>query len=604
MDTTTADAPFGASLVVVHWGLAVPLADGLAVSLFYVFQIVGYRRGHLRTLKGASHMAQEYWLKREGKTYGPYSGGKLKKLAAAGRIRDDDQISTDKQSWQLAVTVRGLFPTETRLPQTASVAGTTSGSHQPQRSAPEFEPWFLPGVPHSVRVAIVIAGVIVAGLIVTAPIWMQALSEEPETSGHLARSGENTQGGSRSLESSDGTKAYYDRGVASAERGQYADALAAFKKAVTIKPDHAHAYSNMGFVYCHLGRYADSIAACKKAVAFDPDCSRAYSIMGIAHSYLGQATDAVTACRKSIAIKPDSPDAYAGMGLAYNNLGQYNDALAACRKAIAIAPDHAEAYFNMGNAYGSLKQYADSIAALKQAVAIKPDYAQAYYLMGCACGSLKQYADALAAFKKTVSIKPNHAEAHAHIGFTHEVLKQYPDALAAYKKAIALDPTGKFASLTREAIRKLAEKETTKAGIAVAWSEIQQKGQGAAFKAFVADVDNILMVNDRAMYGGADRYLIRKMSAPVPAVGGDIEAKCRALKAQVASTSSKVDAWQNAAIMTGIAEARARHERGLVTGFRDDLGHKATWMRLTRVIKADLAKITKMRDDLKAIIPR
>ncbi len=41
------------------------------------------------------------------------------------------------------------------------------------------------------RVATVIAGAIMAGLIVTAPIWLQALSRSPETSGQLARSAQN-----------------------------------------------------------------------------------------------------------------------------------------------------------------------------------------------------------------------------------------------------------------------------------------------------------------------------------------------------------------------------------------------------------------------------
>ena len=55
-------------------------------------------------------MENQYWLKREGKVYGPYSGIKLKKLAALGKIRNDDQLSADNQSWQLAGRVAGLFP--------------------------------------------------------------------------------------------------------------------------------------------------------------------------------------------------------------------------------------------------------------------------------------------------------------------------------------------------------------------------------------------------------------------------------------------------------------------------------------------------------------
>ena len=54
-------------------------------------------------------MAKQYWVKREGKTYGPYTGGKLKQMAAARTISTGDMISTDQINWQDAGLVKGLF---------------------------------------------------------------------------------------------------------------------------------------------------------------------------------------------------------------------------------------------------------------------------------------------------------------------------------------------------------------------------------------------------------------------------------------------------------------------------------------------------------------
>ena len=55
-------------------------------------------------------MTKEYWVRRDGKTYGPVSGAKLKELAASGKVRQEDSVSADRESWQLAEEVRGLFP--------------------------------------------------------------------------------------------------------------------------------------------------------------------------------------------------------------------------------------------------------------------------------------------------------------------------------------------------------------------------------------------------------------------------------------------------------------------------------------------------------------
>jgi len=54
-------------------------------------------------------MAKEYWVRRDGKATGPFSGHQLKQMAAAGMIVEADHISEDQVNWQAAGRVRGLF---------------------------------------------------------------------------------------------------------------------------------------------------------------------------------------------------------------------------------------------------------------------------------------------------------------------------------------------------------------------------------------------------------------------------------------------------------------------------------------------------------------
>ena len=54
-------------------------------------------------------MAEQYWLQRDGKATGPFSGDQLKQMAAAGMIVEADRISADQMNWQMAGQVRGLF---------------------------------------------------------------------------------------------------------------------------------------------------------------------------------------------------------------------------------------------------------------------------------------------------------------------------------------------------------------------------------------------------------------------------------------------------------------------------------------------------------------
>lgn len=85
---------------------------------------------------------------------------------------------------------------------------------------------------------------------------------------------------------------------------QYADALAACQKAISLKQDYAEAYLGMGRAYYFLRQYKNALAASEKAIALKPDFARAYGGIGMSYTELGQYTDAIAAYEKCIAIEP------------------------------------------------------------------------------------------------------------------------------------------------------------------------------------------------------------------------------------------------------------------------------------------------------------
>lgn len=59
--------------------------------------------------------------------------------------------------------------------------------------------------------------------------------------------------------------AYYNKGVLLAEMHDFTSALAAFNKAVDLKPDFGEAYYNRGYVYFRLGNRAAGTSDLSKA---------------------------------------------------------------------------------------------------------------------------------------------------------------------------------------------------------------------------------------------------------------------------------------------------------------------------------------------------
>ena len=69
----------------------------------------------------------------------------------------------------------------------------------------------------------------------------------------------------------DDAGAYCDIGIAYDKWGRPAQAVAAFQKAVSLKPDYFHAYCCMGIAYGKLKQWPSAVAAYKKAIAIDPE---------------------------------------------------------------------------------------------------------------------------------------------------------------------------------------------------------------------------------------------------------------------------------------------------------------------------------------------
>ncbi|HCK92871.1 MAG TPA: hypothetical protein DHW71_07790, partial [Gammaproteobacteria bacterium] len=146
--------------------------------------------------------------------------------------------------------------------------------------------------------------------------------------------------------------AYYNMGVALKERGKLQEAIEAYNKALSIKPDYADAYYNMGNTLKKRGKLKEAIEAYKKALAIKPDNADAYYNMGNTLKKRGKLKEAIEAYKRALAIKPDNADAYTynNMGIALKERGKLKEAIEAYKRALAIKPDYAGAYINMGNA--------------------------------------------------------------------------------------------------------------------------------------------------------------------------------------------------------------------------------------------------------------
>jgi tetratricopeptide (TPR) repeat protein len=88
-------------------------------------------------------------------------------------------------------------------------------------------------------------------------------------------------------------RAYYYRGLAYREKGQYAQAIADYSKSIEVLPSPSTYYSR-GRAYGDKGQYKQAISDYSKAIELNPSYALAYSNRGIA--YLVELGDNAKGC--------------------------------------------------------------------------------------------------------------------------------------------------------------------------------------------------------------------------------------------------------------------------------------------------------------------
>jgi Flp pilus assembly protein TadD len=144
----------------------------------------------------------------------------------------------------------------------------------------------------------------------------------------------------------DTAEQYYGDGVNLSNLGQYADAVAAYDKAVSLQPDNADIWNYRGIALANLGLYSEAVTSYDKAVSLRPVYTDAWNNRGVALRELGRYADAIVSYDKAIASSPGYADAWLNRGVALDYLGRYDEAIASYDKALALQPDYTTALEN------------------------------------------------------------------------------------------------------------------------------------------------------------------------------------------------------------------------------------------------------------------
>jgi tetratricopeptide (TPR) repeat protein len=163
---------------------------------------------------------------------------------------------------------------------------------------------------------------------------------------------------------------YYSRGNAYFQLGDYRQALAAYDRAIALRPEYAEAHHNRGVALRRLGRHEEALAAYDQAISLLPDFPEAHYNRGVALGNLGRYEEELAAYDRAIALRTDYPEAHNNRGVALGSLGRFEEALTAYDRAIALRPDFPEARYNKAGVLSRLARWAEALEQLTRAIGV------------------------------------------------------------------------------------------------------------------------------------------------------------------------------------------------------------------------------------------
>jgi tetratricopeptide (TPR) repeat protein len=241
--------------------------------------------------------------------------------------------------------------------------------------------------------------------------------------------------------------AAFQRGAQLSIKRKKPEAIAAFREAIRLKPDHIDAHVGLGLGLFNQGMFTEAAAEIREAIRLKPSkrstIARLHSELGNALAAQGLMDEAVAPYREAIELEPEYKYAHYGLGIALFRVGQSLDAISAFREALRIDPNYAQAHFYIGDVFTKLGQDAEAMFEFRHALKIRPEVTPAHrnlaFVIALDPGrSREDYEEALYHVHRGIQLNAIDASCYMTLSLVEHRLGHQAESLAAGERCLEL----------------------------------------------------------------------------------------------------------------------------------------------------------------------
>jgi len=136
-------------------------------------------------------------------------------------------------------------------------------------------------------------------------------------------------------------RALYYIGLGLCGQGQFAQAEAAYRHALTINPTDARVWNNLaGLLYEKLQRPAEGVRCLERALKINPDHKQSWSNLATMVGRMGRHQQALACANRALALDPKLVEAHLHRATAAKALGQMDVVREVCQVLASLDPEH------------------------------------------------------------------------------------------------------------------------------------------------------------------------------------------------------------------------------------------------------------------------
>lgn len=248
--------------------------------------------------------------------------------------------------------------------------------------------------------------------------------------------------------------AWFDLGVVSYNRGDYATAEKSYREAIRIDPDYYQAHANLASTLRQLERYSEANAEYKLAEVGIKDNPDLYSEWGYCLGKTNEWDKSVVRLEQARKLSPDAVDD-TNVGWGYYNAAQVDkqnkkdaDANAKLQKgkeslqtAVQKNPRLDAAYMNLGSTNNALGDFAAAVAALNIALNLRSNWVIAINQLGLGYRGLNNLPAAIQQFNRVVALDANNVSGLFNLGAAQYAIGDKKGAKKTQERLRKIDPT-------------------------------------------------------------------------------------------------------------------------------------------------------------------